>query len=167
MTAPATTAERTPDELPRRGDRKAVEQRLADRRTEPWRPSDTPLVWIALATGLGGAGFPALASAHLEPSGAAMLAVVTLCGWLVAWCKKRDRLACQLLLASIALLAAGWGGASWHHFAVSEIGRYAPRDAEPVALEVTVSTMPVVYPATTRRRSVRSPRRTERLSRPR
>lgn len=104
-------------------------------------------MWVALATGIGGAGFPALAMLGLSPTGSTVLAALLLVVWLVAWRKQCEQLACRLLLASIGLLAASWGDASWNRFAVSEIGRYAPRDAEPVALDVVVTSEPVVYRA--------------------
>ncbi|MEO0530589.1 MAG: ComEC/Rec2 family competence protein, partial [Planctomycetota bacterium] len=142
--ANSLAADRSTEMLPPRGDRKAVEQRLANRRIEPWRPSDTPLVWVAVATGCGGAGFPIFG---VHPVGVAVLSLATLGSWLFAWRKQCNALAGLLLLLSVALVAAAWGGAQWNLFSARDIGRFTPRDAEPVVIDTVVVGAPTVYRA--------------------
>lgn len=124
--------------------RRLAEERLAERRQSPRRPSDTPLVWIALACGVG-----ALA-AFAVPAGPAALGVLSvtlLVAWVYAWRSKIDSVACGLLLASVAALAGAWTSTAWNWFPAEDLGRYAHRDAEPVCCEALVRGVPAVYAA--------------------
>ncbi|TWT99632.1 ComEC family competence protein [Botrimarina colliarenosi] len=125
--------------------RRAAEQRLAARRQQPARPADTPLVWTAAAVALGAVVAPLLAGL---PAEAAMApALVALASWGFAWRRRTNHLAVGWLLAAVALSSAAWSGAAWRLFAVDDLGRSAPRDAEPVCLEAIAVTAPVHYPA--------------------
>lgn len=127
------------------GSRRAAEQRLAERRLAAPRARDTPLVWVAAAVGLGLLSSWTLV--WLPPVALFLAASVGLVVWLMAWRLGRDTLACGCLLLAIGLLAAGWAGASWRLFPARDLGRFARRDAEPVALEAVVASTPTLYTA--------------------
>ncbi|QDT69534.1 ComEC family competence protein [Planctomycetes bacterium MalM25] len=127
--------------------RRLAEERLAERRRSPRRPAETPLVWIALATGAGALTAVALPHLGFGPPVLGATGAMLLMAWAHAWWRHADTRACGLLLASVASLAGAWAGAAWRWFPVDDVGRYAPRDAEPVCFEARVHRVPTVYPA--------------------
>ena len=117
---------------------------LDQRRREERLPNETPLLWTALATGAGAAIESAIAPQAwvcFFVSGAA------LAGWLALWRARSNVLAAWLLLGSIGCLACGWNGYAWRLFPVDDLGRFAPRDAEPVCFEAVVLGPVDHYPA--------------------
>lgn len=126
--------------------RRQAESRLASRRRAAGDPRQTPLVWAAVATGIGGLGAIAYGVTGLPPSAPLAAAVFGLVAWLLVWRRGGEESAEALLLAAIALAACGWTGVAWRVFSTNEIGRYAPHDAEPVCLRGVVTAPPQVYP---------------------
>ncbi|MEQ8846577.1 ComEC/Rec2 family competence protein [Botrimarina sp.] len=127
--------------------RREAEQRLAQRRLAPCKPSQTPMVWVAAAVAVGGLLSPVAGLLGVRPEAPLVWAGVVLVGWAFAWRQGRDELAEWLLLLTVAVAACGWAGAAWRSFAADELGRYAPRDAHPVCVEAVARTPGVVYPA--------------------
>lgn len=124
-----------------------AEHRLAARRRSCRSPSDTPLVWVALAVGFGGVAAWPLGTAGVRPEPLIALAVVGLVAWAAAWRRGRDALAAGTLLTAVALAGCGWSAAAWRLFGADDIGRYADNLATPIAVEVVATATPTVYPA--------------------
>ncbi|MEO1496703.1 MAG: ComEC/Rec2 family competence protein [Planctomycetota bacterium] len=120
---------------------------LRQRRARPLSPSDTPLVWlvaaavVGLLVGHGGAG------AALAPMTWAIVGLVLLGVWAVAWRRGGEAWSAALLLASAACVAAGWTSANQRLFPDDDLGRYAQRLGEPVAIEAIAIDSPTQYAA--------------------
>lgn len=127
--------------------RRLAEEWLAERRRAASRPDETPLVWIALATGAGALAVVTLPWLGVGPSILNVISGLLLIAWAFAWRLRAETFACGLLLTSVAVLAAAWTGAASQWFPAEDLGRYARRDAEPVCFEARVRQSPTVYPA--------------------
>lgn len=132
------------------GSRRAAEHRLAERRLAAPRPAETPLVWVAVAVGLGLVASWGFGVIGLPAVASLAAAVLSLTLWAVAWSRRHDTVACGCLMLAIGLLAAAWADAGWRMFDRHDLGRFARRDAQPAALEAVISGSPTVYPAETR-----------------
>lgn len=133
--------------LPAASARLAAEARLAERRLAPILPCDAPLAVVAVAVGLGAVGAIVGAPLDVRPEFLASLSAVVLGVWFVEWRLAGDGGVCRPLLTAVALLAAAWAGASWRTFRDDEVGRFAPEDRGPVAIEVVALGMPRHYAA--------------------
>lgn len=110
---PATAAERTP-------------------RT-PYRP----LVWVAVASGLGVAADHALHS-RVEASLFVGWWILSASALVIAGYygrKRREQIAAASLLVGVAALGGGWHHLRWNEFPVQDISRFASDESQPACIE--------------------------------
>ncbi|TWT48304.1 ComEC/Rec2 family competence protein [Botrimarina hoheduenensis] len=123
-----------------------VEQ-LRSRRARPLLPAATPLVVVAGAA----AGGVLLSRLGEFSDGDALATMALIPALLIAWAYfwRRNRLstaACLLMTAVAGVTVLGTGFA-WRAFPQNDLGRYARRSPEPVAIEAIVLAPPTNYAA--------------------
>jgi competence protein ComEC len=101
-----------------------------------------PLVWVAAAVAVGAVVF-----GSLPPAAMFGLGCLAWGAWFGLASCRRDTAAVAPLLLSIAAVAAGWQGVAWTVFDRHDLGRFAPRDAAPVAIEGIALARPQLYRA--------------------
>ncbi|MGL4512715.1 MAG: ComEC/Rec2 family competence protein [Lacipirellulaceae bacterium] len=112
------------------------------RRVAPLRPDSMPLVWVALAAATGAC---ALGAAPLTLLFAAVVAASVV--WRGAVVRGEAHAACWTLLVAIAATAGCWQALAWRVFEREDLGRFAPRDAAPVALDGVALARPEFFRA--------------------
>ena len=107
------------------------------RRPTPYRP----LLWLAVATGLGVAADNALESLADSSRfgwwwGGALAALAAA---LLASRRRRPGLVAALLLATAAALAAAWHHAYWNHALTADLARFAREEPQPTCVVVVLA----------------------------
>ncbi|MEM6798592.1 MAG: ComEC/Rec2 family competence protein [Planctomycetota bacterium] len=111
-----------------------------DRRRRLARQSPyQPLVFVAIALGLGVAADRAFALGGLN----GMLALPALIGWAAAWRREWFRVSTVVLLVAVAGVGGAWHHAKWRVFSQHDLGRRATTNAQPVCVEAIATDAPV------------------------
>lgn len=110
----------------------------ADRTPQtPYRP----LVWVAVACGLGIVGDHAF---HSRPDASLFVGWWILSALALIFAgyygrKRRETLAVAALLTAVAALGGGWHHLRWNQFPVDDLGRYAREESQPACIEGVVA----------------------------
>ena len=64
-----------------------------------------------------------------------LAAVVSWCGWLFVWRRRRERMSAAALALCLASLGGAWHHARFHLFARDELGLYASEEPHPICIE--------------------------------
>lgn len=112
---------------------------------EPGSKAEVSIPATGTAALVAVAGIVAERWLALDPVLLCLAAAVTLALWLAL--ARRGCHRTELVLGSIALASAAWGGAQWSYFPEHDLGRYSHAAGRPVAVEGIVRQRPELIPA--------------------